>query len=1355
MSDQDLLRYYKVLKQFLDISDDTASSTRNKSNSSRAQRAREKLLKLSSAQFKELSTDVYDELRRRIDESRTEPDFLLPKLTFHPKRNQARQKLSSLPQSRFKDLVSDISFEIVRRNLHTSTHSALPDSNATTPTRQQWPSQDQATSDRDQKPNSSLELGASSYPQPGSAEHDQDLQHPSRPNSKEEPLLKDLATPKIDNGMGQKTIAVQPTTVIPTKANLAWSSDEEAEEEQEGDRAKERFPTETEIEENKPYEEEVIRRISLSNGFAPKYDASASSSATQAEKQIDFDETTMARESDLRLQLTALEERNKQLEGDLVSLREKHNELLENHENETTAKKNLESQFFALKQQQATQPSQQEHSFILQELESLKSANAAVLLENQALKESQKDFRTSNTKGKETTQQSREVNADLGKLKEASFDQAVDINSQLEKLIHKMDSLPPQIVDTSSISKLQSEATEWRKRYESIKAGNISSAIQINQSGSKDIKRYLTSSGEVPLQTASNFFASIESFVLSLNSENLDNDSLFENMSRITLAANKIASYGHKKVFSDDVYSGFVREAAGHALTATRYFASYRQLLPKVVVERAVAEIAFAVCDFIARFKLIDNSGAEIRGATLEKIFLKDSDELNKNSNSPVRELKIASKLLSAHNPDFSGNIPKSGDDADSKSTVVPHEPSTDVSVKNVSLRDENQRSVRSGLVNSVGDKPRNEVPEISSSTALPREENPTSISFKDDDSKGSLIADSKGGLPRGESPVRDLVAESTVGDVVSREVPRDGAPEHDLNQNVKLDNNRQLEQDTISFNLKVSPDPSQTNAKKFLFERLQNSEIRNSSMEIENKKEVVKSGETEAHGTDTVSNSKSSPETPKKSSILERVRQFDTPQESKSVSPITPSAVKSTNITLPDGQPTPALHEYSEEEKSPIASSSPKLINAIPTRGKSIFQSLREKFANDKAPQTEENVNGKKETSLTENTSVTEKNEYDRTSIKTAIPSESTQEYKRGDEYVGADDNLAGSNEELNDEVEALNIGRIPSNPSINDLEAKHLAASTKTSKVVDSKPEPVSFQSNVIPGSFGDQPKVDSDPSNDGSFSGESIYEEENEEPLSKVIEPVVLDTPLKPQSDEKPIQKSMFSSNLGFKGIPVKAPSFKVKKVNYAEDNKESDGEYGENDNDDDELEENEEEEEARQRQEYRKSMAAATFNFDLFDIDDPDNTLTQVLLYLEHQTVQVITTIQDLLSAIKRPDSTRGELRENSMAISEVIRQMTEATNTSMNQTRNFQLKEHGSWVVKSLEDCNHRMNTLCRANTDRNDRDFADKNFKQRLAGISFDIAKCTKELVKTVEEASLKEDIAHLDARLHHQDDLT
>ncbi|CDH17779.1 uncharacterized protein ZBAI_09567 [Zygosaccharomyces bailii ISA1307] len=164
---------------------------------------------------------------------------------------------------------------------------------------------------------------------------------------------------------------------------------------------------------------------------------------------------------------------------------------------------------------------------------------------------------------------------------------------------------------------------------------------------------------------------------------------------------------------------------------------------------------------------------------------------------------------------------------------------------------------------------------------------------------------------------------------------------------------------------------------------------------------------------------------------------------------------------------------------------------------------------------------------------------------------------------------------------------------------------------------------------------------------------------------------------------------------------------------------------------------------------------SFDVDAFDIANPDNTLSELLLYLEHQSLQVIATIQSLLTSIKEPHATKGNLRKESNAINQVIRQMVDATSVSMNQSRNASLKEHGSWVVKSLEDCYLRMTTLCQLKRDgefvdkSGDDEFADKHFKQRLAGIAFDIAKCTKELVKTVEEASLKEEIAFLNARLN------
>lgn len=180
---------------------------------------------------------------------------------------------------------------------------------------------------------------------------------------------------------------------------------------------------------------------------------------------------------------------------------------------------------------------------------------------------------------------------------------------------------------------------------------------------------------------------------------------------------------------------------------------------------------------------------------------------------------------------------------------------------------------------------------------------------------------------------------------------------------------------------------------------------------------------------------------------------------------------------------------------------------------------------------------------------------------------------------------------------------------------------------------------------------------------------------------------------------------------------------------------------NDNDDDDKLS------ARNSKTMSERMVAVDFDINTFDIANPDNTLSELLLYLEHQTVDVISTIQSLLSSIKTPDSTTGNLKESAKAICDVVFQMFDATNTSMAQTRNNQLREHGRWVVQTLEDCGKRMEMICENDKSDND-DYADKHFKQRLAGIAFDIAKCTKELVKTVEEASLKEEISIIDARL-------
>ena len=116
--EENLAHHYNILRRYL------AQSLRDEKGNVRPNRARDKLLRLSAVQFQELSTDVFDELQRRQAQENPRqppnsvPPYLLPKDTFHPKRNQARQKLATLPPSRFRDLATDVFYELERRFPH-------------------------------------------------------------------------------------------------------------------------------------------------------------------------------------------------------------------------------------------------------------------------------------------------------------------------------------------------------------------------------------------------------------------------------------------------------------------------------------------------------------------------------------------------------------------------------------------------------------------------------------------------------------------------------------------------------------------------------------------------------------------------------------------------------------------------------------------------------------------------------------------------------------------------------------------------------------------------------------------------------------------------------------------------------------------------------------------------------------------------------------------------------------------------------------------------------------------------------------------------------------------------------------
>lgn len=1216
----DLLHHYRVLKQFLDISND--AGTPRKNASSRAAKARDKLLKLSSAQFRELSTDVYDELRRRIDELRSEPDFLLPKLNFHPKRNQARQKLSSLPQSRFRDLVSDISYEIERRGLHEASAkqqkpldlridtdvaqphtypqqvSAAPLTNMESAalsrvSMNSGASHGHGTLDKHLDLNLPVDSVQKSHLDsvhgyPHTQAQTQENEHIPEPGHTGSSLYADLATPDLLE-LPKQAMAVLATTVVPAKANMTWSSDDE-------EYSQEFAPP-----------AEKARRISLSDTFALN-----KNKAPPRITSLGSPEVAASRIDDIDV----LKERHHVLELENLDLKAKANEA----EKEVARLHKERESWLAEKESLLAREQSAE---LQQECESLRSANAALRLENQNMKT--KIRRDSKALSRDLSTSSAvpdlllsapsvgAVGAAAGLAAGAAgaasstaetavvSTKSVDVNAELRKFYEKLDKITVKPTNTQSSLKeelLRNEALQWQKKYENALAKARASSLKVP---SPDLNSYVSAMGEIPLKRAAKFFSLVETFIESVSDPKADADLLFEKISAIALAANRISGenvLGQLNLQSSG-YSDSIREAASHALTATRYYATYPKLMPRVIVERAVSEIAFTVCDHIAVAKLRVHDTAAIGDST----FLSQNESTQMEG---IRPLKIASKSVAY---DGDGDIlpTESGSGSTiTRTAVLPADFGT-------------ATPLLGKITNTLGNS--------SSST-------PMSNSYNNSASHGT--------------------SKNYINSTTAKEI--------DDKENI--------------FDTQTSP--------------------------------LIT-----------------------KPSILEKVKHFENQQELEA------QAAKRASFSPSYSNKSRFSDEYTQQPvtEPELGETSPAKVEGAPTRNKSIFQSLRERFTTEpsKQKETEAQGSGSKAVELEKEP----KDVHYGTATKDA---EGAKEPEVISTKGVASSVIPGSFIQLNLPTADRNSKEHAAKDAVESLarngEAAKRVSSSLPQDVGHEKNASVDLNSQVEPLAL---PTVK-------AVASESPKVEARIAPVTKAVAPAAIATKAVETVVEEPkgvapkqeeAREPLQAKKLALSGS-VKSSISAKSNVAPVEDDEES--EY------------DEEEDEVRQRQDYRKLMAAATFNFDLFDIDDPDNTLTQLLLYLEHQTVQVILTIQDLLSAIKKPDVSRGELRGNSSAISEVIRQMTEATNTSMNQTRNHQLKEHGSWVVKSLEDCNHRMNALCKPTAEKSDIEFADRHFKQRLAGISFDIAKCTKELVKTVEEASLKEDIAQLDARLNQVD---
>ena len=1252
MSEKDLSHHYKVLKQFLDISDD--QQTRSKSTSSRAQRAREKLLKLSAAQFKELSTDVYDELKRRIDESRGEPDYLLPKSSFHPKRNQARQKLASLPQTRFKDLVADISYEIERRDLHIEQkesaeprRSSLTSSHALNAHGSHERKASQASSHISHGTNGHHSRLTSHHNLPTHEDHMKHDEHNDR-SVDQVASNKSLGIPEAE--ASKQSIGIQQSTVVPTKANLTWSSDEE-------DNGNERS--------DEKGEASHLQRL-LNGGRT-------------VQKDLEFDKSKIL---ELEKELDAYKKQLSNVEKQKEILSEKLNSLQDDYDFSVKQNKTLSEELELLGQEKENWISKHENltkslqsSDKSEELEKLKSINAALRLENQSLKNTSPVNRSISNQSPNQSDLPARTN-----------------NTSITAFLEKLEKIDVPSPENPSTLELKNQVKQWQRRYEDSRSKSIASEIKKTTLSKVELKSLISPQGLVSIKLVSDAQSLLESFLVYIG-ENWDVNVMFEKVSKIAVVMNEIASQGENQVPNSNEHSILLREASAYALTATRYHATYRQLFPRFIVEKALGEMNCVLCDLISTSKLNENS-TNLRKLEPEK---KAAAATPSQSDYGVRPLKMANKLKLSHPnmingtyyqtppnklqqqqtppqniqrspPQRTQQIPSSKiQQSPPERTVSRGKPSEEPNGQRVThestSREDGFKQTRVGLRDAppfdrLENEPFQRVQQLPPEVSRQQPIHNTLQSFEHMTRAADASAAHQRALDKGPSRSDDILKQGSMEPVTSE---RKVSADHNNAQSpfiASVSERREnivpqiVEREAVplaSRDLNREP-MAEKHLEKHL-EKQQEKHFDNATTSTPSSSKIEKTSNVSALGrkfAGSVSDhDQSSPPamktTPtKKGNIMDRVKQFESSPEAQMKSSPgrfqrSPRSFESTDES--GDEPRRLADPFTSKLQGELVGSSPAAKGnfndddtSLTGRGRGILQSFKERSDAD----SDANTNG--------------------------LRSKPDHSYRRDEGERTSEMERGGTN----------------------TLQNKNLSAPEQARRVGEFTPINHSFDDNDKP--------VDNEP------------------------------------------------------GVRVKISSPKLaQEPSSLEDS-----------DDDDYEDERDTEHEARQRQEYRKSMAAATFNVDLFDIDDPDNTLTQVLLYLEHQTVEVINTIQSLLGAIKKPNATRGDLRNKSKAITIVIAQMCEATNTSMNQTRNAQLKEHGSWVVKSLEDCYHRMDILCKPPQDSNDGQFADKNFKQRLAGISFDIAKCTKELVKTVEEASLKEDIAYLDARLgRNEEDLT
>ncbi|AJV80427.1 Spa2p [Saccharomyces cerevisiae YJM681] len=1512
---RDIFHYYVSLKTFFEVT----GENRDRSNSTRAQKARAKLLKLSSSQFYELSTDVSDELQRRIGEDANQPDYLLPKANFHMKRNQARQKLANLSQTRFNDLLDDILFEIKRRGF-----------------------------DKD------LDAPRPPLPQPMKQEVSKDSDDTARTSTNSSSVTQ--VAPNV---------SVQPSLVIPKMASIDWSSEEE-EEEQVKEKPNEPEGKQTSMDEKKeakpalnpivtdsdlPDSQVLARDITsmartpttthknywdvndspiikvdndIDNEKGPEQLKSpevqrAENNNPNSEMEDKVKELTDLN-SDLHLQIEDLNAKLASLTSEKE--KEKKEEKEEKEKKEKEKEKNLKSNYTI------------DESF-QKELLSLNSQIGELSIENENLKQKISEFELHQKKN-DNHNDLKITDGFISKYSSADglipAQYILNANNLIIQFTTRLSALP--IGDSTAIShQIGEELFQILSQLSNLISQLLLSAdllqykdqvILLKASLSHAITsiRYFSVYGAVliPKITVQAAVSEVGFAMCNLiDSAKIKSDSNGESTTsnegnrQVLEYSSPTATTPMTPTFPStsgiNMKKGFInpRKPASFLNDVEEEESPVKPL--KITQKAINSPIIRPSSSNGVPTTSRKPSGTGLFSLMIDSSIAKNSSHKEDNDKyvSPIKAVTSASNSASSN----ISEIPKLTLPPQAKiGTVIP--PSEN-QVPNIKIENTEEDNKRSDITNEISVKPTSSIAdklkqfEQSSEKKSSPKENPIAkeemdskpklsnkfitsmndVSTDDSSSDGNENDDAdddddftymalKQTMKREGSKIEKNNDSKLPANIVELDL-------HESPESVKIESPESIKEITSS---EMSSEMPSSSLPKRLVEDVEPSEMseKGASVESVRKKnfqeplgdvespdmtQKVKSlGMTgKAVGPESASRVESPGMTGQIKSLDMTGKAVDPESDSRVESPGMKEQIKSLGMTGKAVGPesdsrvespgmtgqikslnmagkvvgpeadsrveSPGMKEQikslgmtgkiaaQESIKSPeaarkLASSgvvdkieSPRMVreseslevvgNTIPSnmtvkmespnlKGNTVSepQEIRRDIASSEPienvdpPKVLKKIVFPKAVNRTGSPKSVEKTPSSATLKKSGLPEPNSQivspELAKNSPLAPIKKNveLRETNKPHTETITSVEPTNKDANTSWRDADLNRTikreeededfdrvnhniqitGADTKTGKI-DYHKIPVDRKAKSDAEVHTSEEDIDESNNVNGKRADAQIHITERKHAFVNPTEnSQVKKTSHSPFLNSKPVQYENSESNGGINNhIKIKntGETTAHDEKHYSDDDdssyqfvpmKHEEQEQEQNRSEEEESEDDDEEEED------------SDFDVDTFDIENPDNTLSELLLYLEHQTMDVISTIQSLLTSIKKPQVTKGNLRGESNAINQVIGQMVDATSISMEQSRNANLKKHGDWVVQSLRDCSRRMTILCQLTGDgilakeKSDQDYADKNFKQRLAGIAFDVAKCTKELVKTVEEASLKDEINYLNSKL-------